>query len=217
MVSEGPGDQNRLSVFPIPTVPNRILIATDPVAQSIASGPNALFIRYNSAADAGNVPAKYALVEVDRSSAIATQGRREDFTDVSSGGVLTSGAATNIGAAVMKRFTRAGFTDPFVLQYGQLTNMGGVPVDPGVFYQDGAVTMFCRAILSDFAFSGEVTRGPVQFLVGAYSWDDAAMQATVTPFENFRADFATLLQNATNAAPARTQAITTTKPLKKKK
>lgn len=217
MISVAPGNQNRLTMFPLPTAPNRILVATSPVAQSIASGPNALFLRRQATADSGKNPATYSLVEVDRNSAITKQGRREDFTDLGSAGVLTSGAATTVGTNVMKRFTRAGFTDPFTVQYGQLMNMGGVPVDPGIFYQDGAVHMFCRAILSDFAFSGEVTLGPVQFLVGAYEWDDAALTATITPFENFRSDFATLLQTATDAAPGRTQAITTHKPTKKKK
>jgi hypothetical protein len=217
MTAVAPGGQNRLTMFPLPTVPNRILIATAPVAQSIASGPNALFLRYQATFDSGSTPATYAIVEVDRNNAITKQGRREDATDLGSAGVLTSGAATTVGTQVMKRFTRAGFTDPFIAQYGQLCNIGGVPVDPGVFYQDGAVHMFCRVLLSDFAFSGEVTQGPVQFLVGAYQWDDAAMTATITPFENFRADFATLLQDAVDGAPGRTKAITTHKKHKHKK
>ncbi|SRR6266568_3367109 len=201
-VATGPGDRNVVSVFPLPTVPNRILVATSPAGQSIASGPDALYLRYQSSPD-GATKAVYGLAEADRQGVIDAQGRREDYTDLSSGGTLTSGAAQNVGTAVLQRFTRAGFTDPFTTGYGQLLNMGGTPVDPGVFYQDGAVTMVCRALLSDFAFSGEVTRGPVNFLVGAYEWDDGALTATITPFESIRHDFGSLLQAAADSAAAR--------------
>jgi hypothetical protein len=194
---------NVLTVVPLPTVPNRILISTHPVGQSLASGPNALYLRYQATADTTKTKATYGLTSVVRQSAIDLQGRREDFTDLSSAGVQTSGAAQAVGNQTFKRFTRAGFTDPFTVQFGELTNLGGTPVDPGVFYQDGMTGMVCKVLLSDFAFGGEVARGPVTFPVGHYEWDDATLTATVTPMETMRHDFASLLQIAVDAMPVR--------------
>lgn len=209
-VTTGPGDRNVLSVFALPTKPNRVLIASSPEAQTIASGANAIYGRYQSSAD-GATKATYALTSSVQQSLIDAQGRREDFTDVSSSGVQTSGSTQTMLANVLKRFTRAGFTSPFVIQPGQLLNLGGTPVDPGVFYQDSAAVMVCQTMLSDFAFSGEVTRGPVNLLVGTYEWDDAALTATITPFESMTHDFSSLLQLASSDIPVRS------KPTAKKK
>jgi hypothetical protein len=205
-VTTGPGG-NKLSVFALPSAANRILIATSPVAQSIASGPDALYLRYQSSAD-GAAAATYALTSVVQQNVIDAQGRREEFTDLSSASTMSAGTAQGVGSQVLKRFTRAGFAGPFTFQYGQLLNMGGVPVDPGAFYQDGAAHMICRALLSDFAFSGEVTRGSVQFLVGSYQWDDGAMVAQITPFESIRSDFSSLMQAAVDSIPVRARATT---------
>jgi hypothetical protein len=202
-VTTGPGG-NVLTVFPLPTAPNRILVATSPEPQTIAAGANAIFGRFQSSAD-GAAKAVYGLTSSVQQSLIDAQGRREDYMDVSSAGVQTAGSTQAAINQVLKRFTRAGFTSPFVIQPGGLLNMGGTPVDPGVFYQDGSSVMVCRVLLSDFAFSGEVARGPVNLLVGAYQWDDDARTATITPFESMRHDFASLMQAAVDHIPVRTQ------------
>lgn len=202
-VTTGPGG-NVLTVFPLPTTANRILVATSPEPQTIASGADAIFIRYQSSAD-GAAKAAYGLTSVTSQARIDAHGRIEDYMDVSSAGVQTSGTAQAAGNQVLKRFTRAGFTSPFTAQYGELLNMGGTPVDPGVFYQDGSSVMVCRVLLSDFAFSGEVARGPVTLLVSAYQWDDQARTATITPFDSMRHDFASLMQAAVDRIPVRTQ------------
>lgn len=202
------GDHDYLTVFALPTTPNRILTVTAPVGQSIASGPDALYLRYQSSADSASAssPAVYSLTSVTQDAVIAAQGRREDYADLSSSGTMTAAAAQGVGSSILKRFTRAGFTDAFTIGYGQLANMGGTPVDPGVFYQDGASVMVCRALLSDFAFAGEVTRGPVQFLVGSYQWDDGAMQAQLTPFDSIRHNFSSLVQAGIDSIPVRVAA-----------
>lgn len=205
-VAAGPGDRNVLSVFSLPTTANRLLVATAPEAQSIASGPNALYLRYQSSPD-GAAKAAYGLASATNAAQLATQNRREDYTDLSSSGTMTSGSAGAVGTQILSRFQRAGFTDPFVIQYGQLMNMGGAPVDPGVYYQDSAQVMVCRVLLSDFAFAGEVLRGPVQFIVGAYSWDDGTMQATITPFGSIRHDFTSLVSAAVDSIPVRSQPV----------
>lgn len=202
---------NLLSVYALPTAPNRILIATAPASQSIAAGPDALYLRYQNSPDVSTTPATFATTSVVQQSLIDAQGRREDYSDLSSAGQLSAGSAQGVGNQVLKRFTRAGFTDPFTIRYGQLTNMGGTPVDPGVFYSDGLSAMVCQVILSDFAFSGEVTRGPVNLLMGSYQWDDGARVGTLTPFNSVRHDFGSLMQAALDAIPPRTQ------PIQKKK
>ena len=63
--------------------------------------------------------------------------------------------------------------------YGQLLNAGGAPIDPGT---DQAGTVV-RLILTDFAYGGEVTMAPITFIFGAYSWDDFAQQAQITPYQ----------------------------------
>jgi hypothetical protein len=67
--------------------------------------------------------------------------------------------------------------------------------------------MVCKALLSDFAFAGEVARGPVTFLVGSYQWDDGAMQATITPFGSVRHDFTSLMSAAVDSIPVRHQPV----------
>lgn len=194
VVTTGPGG-NLLTVFALPTSNNRVLISTAPVGQSVASGPDALYLRYQSAADTNKAAATYALTSVVQQDVIDAQGRREDGVDLSSAGVTTAGAAQGVGSSVLKRFTRAGFTDAIQAPYGALCSNGGTPVDPGVFYPLGSPP-FVRVLLTDFAFGGEVTRGPVQFMVGAYEWDDGSMIASITPFESMRHDFASLLSAA---------------------
>jgi hypothetical protein len=206
-VTSGPGDRNVVSIFPLPTAANRVIIATSPEAQSIASGPNSVYLRYQSSADSTttSTPAVYGLANAQSAAQIAAQGLREDYTDLSSAGTLSGSAAAAVGTSVLQRFQRAGFTDPFTIQYGQLTNLGGAPVDPGVYYQDSATVMVCRALLSDFAFAGEVNRGPVIFPVGSYQWDDGAMTATITPFGSVRHDFTSLMSAAVDSIPVRHQ------------
>jgi hypothetical protein len=203
-VTSGPGDRNVVSVFALPTAANRVIVATSPEAQSIASGPNSLYLRYQSSAD-GATAAAYGLANAQSAAQIAAQGLREDYSDLSSAGTMTSTSAGAVGTSVLQRFQRAGFTDPFVVQPGQLTNLGGAPVDPGVYYQDSAQVMVCRALLSDFAFAGEVTRGPVTFIVGSYQWDDGACTATITPFGSIRHDFTSLMSAAVDSIPVRAQ------------
>jgi hypothetical protein len=195
---------NVLGVFSLPTSANRLLISTQPVGQSIASGPNKVWARYQNTSDTKKAKATYALTSSSQPNVIARQGLREDFTDVSSAGVQSSGAVQTMLSNTLKRFTRAGFSDAFTVKHGELTNMGGTPVDLGVYYADATGGgMVCKVLLTDFAFGGEVTKGPITFLVGHYEWDDDARIATITPFESMRHDFGSLLQVAVDAMPHR--------------
>lgn len=208
---------NILSVFALPTAPTHLLVAVDAVPQSVTDGADALYVRYQSAWDTTKTPAQYALTNVVNQPLIDATGRREDFADLSSAGTMSAGAAQTVGSNVLKRFTRAAFTQPFNVRHGDLLNLGGQPVDPGAFYTftGGSGAMVCKLALADFAYGGETTRGTVQFLVGSYEWDDAATVATVTAFETIRHNFADLLSTAVDTTPVRTRP--TAKHTKKKK
>jgi hypothetical protein len=192
---------NVLSVFPLPSAPNRLLVATGPVPRSVAAGATMIRIRYQNAGDSGKKPATYALTSVTDADRETEQGHTEDYMDLSSAGVQTSGQAQAVGSQVLKRFTRAAFTEQFPAVYGHLLNTGGVPVDPGCFYADGIGAMVCRLLLADLGYAGDIARGPVQFLVGEYEWNDATCVATITPFESLRHNWSSLLSVAAQTAP----------------
>jgi len=196
---------NILSVFALPTVANRMLVATGVVPTTINDGADVIYLRYQSAWDSGNKPATFDITSVSNTDLINATGRREDYADISSAQTMTAGAAQTVGNNVLKRFTRAAFTAPFTLRPGDLLNLGGQPADPGVFYLDGLNAMVCKLVFADFAYGGEVTRGAITFLVGAYEWDDGTLTATVTPYESIRHDFATLLSTAVDTLPVRSR------------
>lgn len=203
-VAAGPGGRNVLSVLPLPTHPNRILVATDAVAQTINDGPTVIYIRYQITADAGNKAATYGLTSVSDGPRTGKLGRSEAYVDLSSGGIQTAGQAQAVGLNVLKKFTRASFSDSFTFKYGDLLNMGGVPVDPGVFYCENGAPMVTKLMLADYTASGEVNPGTLNLLIGAYQWDDGACTGTMTAFESLRSDFAGLMQAAVNTMPVRT-------------
>jgi hypothetical protein len=187
---------NVLKLMALPTVPNRILVSSTPVARTLGGDYNTIWLRYESDADK-NVPAVYHDVSATEPASIAAHGPMEAFEDLSSVGVQTSGAATLVGTNILKRYQRASFAGPFTVSPGQLLTTGGTPVDLGC-EQAGGV---CRLMLTDYGYGGEISPAPVQFIVGGYSYDDDAQVATVTPFQAFRTDFAAMLGNAAAQGP----------------
>ena len=210
---------NILSVLPLPTVPNRMLVSGDPAARSVAAGPTTLYVRYQVTWDSasGKNPATYDVTSVTNTALEASTGRREEMMDISSAGVMTAAAAQAVGSQVLKRFTRVSFTDPFTARGGALQTLGGVAVDPGSFYPDGMTGMVCKLLLADYAPAADSPRGQPSFLVGHYEWDDQALTATITPFESMRHDFTSLLAEAAAEVPVRQQPVTTGKKKKKGK
>lgn len=199
---------NVLSVVPLPTSANRVLIVGDPVARSVAAGPTTLFVRYQTSWDdpKTNTEAQYSwesyTPSVPREQA---KGRIEEWTDISSAGVYTIPQVDALAGRIMGRFTRNAFADALPVRYGWLRNLGGTAVDPGVFYAPDMTGMVVRLILADYAPASDMLYGPPEVLIGAYEWNDAEMTGTATPFESIRHDFGSLLSMVTDTLPVREQ------------
>lgn len=193
-VSSQPGgtyNGNNLSVFPLPAVPDRLLVCTTPVARTLGGDINYIYIRYQATADdtTTSTAATYAYVAATNPASIAAHGQMEATVDLSDAGVMTGTQAQAVGQKVLGIYQRASFAGPFTASYGQLLSIGGAPVDPGT---DQAGTMM-RLVLTDYAYGGEVSPGPVSFIVGAYEWDDFAQVATITPYQTIDQSLSGLL------------------------
>lgn len=182
-----PGDD--LSVFPLPTVPTRLLISTTPVPRTLGGDINTIYLRYEISADTTttsgdgssvSVPAVYGLAVAQNAQSVAMHQELETFVDLSDAGVMTAAQAEEVGNYILAVYQRASFAGPFVGNYGALCNMGGVPIDPGT---DQAGTVV-RLILTDFSPGAELVSGPTDVIVGSYSWDDFAQTFTITPYQS---------------------------------
>ena len=191
-----------LQVFPLPTVPNRLLVCTTPVARTLGGDFNSVFIRYTAVGDNATtgVAASYNVVLAQNAQSVAAHGVSEVYVDLSDAGVLSSAAAQGVGNSILALYQRASFAGPFQASYGQLLNTGGQAIDLGT---DQAGTMV-RMILTDFGLGGEVQPGPIEWIVGAYSYDDFAQVATITPIQVLDQSLTGLLSawNVTNTPVA---------------
>jgi hypothetical protein len=180
-----------LSVFPLPTVPNRLLVCTTPVARTLGGDINTIFIRYQTAADNSDTgaAATFTTTSVQNAADVAAHQVIETFIDLSSAGTMTQAAAQGVAQSVLQIYARASFAGPFTASYGQLLNIAGSPIDPGTDQAGNMVQM----VLTDFGLGGEVVPGPIQWIVGAYSWDDFAQLATLTPYQDLDTSLTGLL------------------------
>jgi hypothetical protein len=180
-----------LSVAALPTTVTRLLVATSPVARTVASDINSLFLYYQITGDdtTSSTPATYGLVNVTNAADIALHGTTEDYYDLSSNGDMTSGEVEANGNSVLARYNRASFAGPFTVAPGQLLNAGGYPVDLGC---EKAGEVY-RLILTDFGYGGEVTAAPVTFIGGGVEYDDSAQTLQITPFQSVATSFSDLL------------------------
>ena len=126
---------NMLRIIPIPTVPTRLLVATDPATRTITADVNTLWVRYQATADdtsgTTSQAATYGTVQAVNQASINVHGAMEAYADLSSAGVMSSGAATSAGKAALAKYVRATYAGPFTVRQGQLLTLGGTPVDIG--------------------------------------------------------------------------------------
>jgi hypothetical protein len=193
-----------LSVFPLPTVPSCILVATTPVARTIAADLDAAWVRYQITADpststasdgttdttSSTAAATYGTVEATLPQSIQAHGTMETYADLSSTtSIVGSSAAQAAGTGLLQQYVRANYAGPFTIAQGQLLTMGGAPMD--IAMPPGPVV--AQLALTDFGYGGEVVPGPVMFLIGEYEYDDTAETANVTPFQSIASDFSSLV------------------------
>jgi hypothetical protein len=185
-----------LSVFPLPIVPNRLLVSTTPVARTLGGYTNTIFIRFMQTADnttaSPPTSATFNVVSAVNQASVTAHGPLEAYLDLSNAGVLSSAAAQSVGFSILSAYEAASYAGPFQASYGQLLNMGGAAIDPGT---DQASTRV-KLVLVDGGYGGEVVPGPIEFTVGAYSWDDVKQVATLTPFQEVDASLSGLLSMA---------------------
>jgi hypothetical protein len=193
------GPYNTLTVFQLPnsnllTSASRLLVVNSPIGRTIAEDVNTLYIRYQITADdtTGTTGAKatYGLASATITASAALHQPMESYDDITSGGVTTLTTAQNAASGVLQQYQRAAFTGGFTVQPGQLMTMGGQPIDLGA---DQAGTVV-RLVAEDYGYGGEVTPGPLQFIVGQYAYDDTTQTATVTPFQTVATSMSGLLQ-----------------------
>jgi hypothetical protein len=203
-----PGGQpgTDLSVFPLPTAVNRLLVVTDPVPRTLGGDINTIYLRYQasdaSSTTSGSQQATFGSTSVQNAASVAAHGVTETYVDLSSAGTMSAGAAQAVGSNILAIYQRASFAGPFTAARGQLLNAGGAPVDPGT---DQAATVV-RLILTDYAYGGEVSPAPITFIVGGYAWDDFAQKATITPYQSLDQSLSGLLSmESTVLTPITTQ------------
>jgi hypothetical protein len=188
---------NVLSVFPLPTVASRLLMSTTPAVRTLYGDINAVYERYQVSADSDSSPAAFSTTSTIEQSSIDKYGRMEVPADLSSVGTISAATAQSVGRFMLDRYQRANFGSAFTVSQGQIMTMGGTPVDLGMEQAGGVY----RVILTNTGFGGELSPVPINIMAGEYKWDDEAGIATVTPFQSFTHDFASLLSNATQFAP----------------
>jgi len=196
-----------LSVFPLPTVPNRLLVSTTPVARTLGGDINTIFVRYQATGDSTSTStaATYSTVTAVNSQSVTAHGTLETYIDLSDAGTLTSAAAQAVGTAALTAYQSASFAGPFTVSYGQLLNMGGQAVDIGTDQAGG----MAKLVLTDFAYGGSVTpNNPVTFVIGSYQYDDFKQVATVTPLVSVDSSLSGLLSMANSALTPVTVAST---------
>jgi hypothetical protein len=191
-------------VTPLPTRVNRLLVANGPVARTLGGDINALRVRYKThlpqppgvrffnGSDQPdkniNIP-QFSNTWATDDASIQRHGRMESFYNLESAPPMTAAEAEARGDFILSRYQRASFAGPFTLHYGQLLTTGGHPVNLAA---EQARTV-CKLILADGSYGGEVRPGAPQIVTGAYSYDVDAGVGQVTPLQNLRTDFSSLM------------------------
>jgi hypothetical protein len=175
--------------------PDLYLVNTNVVPRTIANDYNSLTMKYQSTADktatstAKAQAATYKLVVVDNPASVAVHGRNEYYIDMSTSQTMTEAAVISVGQNILRNYARANFSNGMTVQPGRLLNNGGVPVDIGLDWSGKVVALQ----VEDSAFGGEVSYGPVNVMIGDYSYDDDSQTATITPYQNQKTDISSII------------------------
>jgi hypothetical protein len=187
------GRHNVISIYPIPTVPTRLLFSTSPQARSLAAFINALYTRYQVTADNADsgAVATYALsTPALNTVSIGKHQRLEQVWDITSAGVMSGATAAGWAAAAMSHYQDASFADAIPVRYGSYTTMTGEPVDLGCEHADQVVQL----MIADGPVGAQAgPSNPVIFPVGKFSYSDPDHQGAVTPLQAVAASLSDFL------------------------
>ena len=192
-----------VNIISYPTTVSRLITSTEPLARTLVANVNKLILKYQSGAGSINNTI-YGYTSVENAQSVAKYGPLEETLDLTPAAAVvaagTGGAAPayvamtelqaqKIGAAVLTYYQSISYTNAINVRPGQLMTKGGTPIDVGT---DQAGTL-ARLLAIDSGYGGEVTPGPVQFIVGRYEYDDDTFTAAITPLQSYRNDIASLL------------------------
>jgi hypothetical protein len=184
---------NVLQLQALPTTADRLLIVNGPIPRTRGGEPNSLLIRYNAAYDT-DLPAIYNTTRVVNQTSIDRHGRHEKYLDLSSAGVMSALSAQSVGNFIFQRYQDATYAGPFTALPGQLLTIGGQRINLATERAGHVI----RLIGVDFDWGGELVPTQPQFICANYAWDEVAQLATITPFQNLRTDFASVVQLVTS-------------------
>jgi hypothetical protein len=188
----------QVDLVPIPSAVTRLLVTTVPAARTIAGYVNALYTRYTATVDASGTAATFGLASSVNTASVAAHDRLEEYWDLSSAGLLSSGAATADSANAIAKYQAASYTGAFTVAHGQYLTVGGAPVDLGTEHA-GEVA---QLLFADGSYGGQLTPGPVIFPVGQVQYDADSDQLAVTAFQTWNNSLSNLLTLLAPKAPA---------------
>ncbi len=191
------GRGNVLRVFSPPTVPTRRLICTSPAARTLHGYYTTLWAYYQATVDATtdtgltstDIPATFNAIAEQNVANSLVHGTMENFIDLTSAGVIDTAVAQKVLVALLAKYQAVSYSEAFPVMQGQLTTMGGTPVDLGCEQAGTCVQL----ILADGGYGGEVLPLPVTFVIGAYDFSDDTQSATVTPWQSAIFDLPTMM------------------------
>lgn len=180
-----------LTMAPIPTTVNRLLVCTAPVARTVTDDINRLFIKYQITNDDSDTAttATYGVATCENTTDIAKHGPREYYYDLTANGIMAESDVIRNGNNILARYNRASFGGTFSVRQGQLLNLGGYPVDLG----SEKAGFVARLLLSNLGYGGEVSAVPVTVLCGGYTYYDSTQTADVVPFNRVASSLPDLL------------------------
>jgi hypothetical protein len=180
---------------PIPTVADRLLVCTAPVARTVADDINRMFIKYqitnddSGSATVAPTTATYGVAVAESTADIALHGPREFYYDLTANGIMAESDVIQNGQNILARYNRASFGGTFSARQGQLLNLGGYPVDLG----SQKAGFVARLLLANLGYGGEVSAVPVTVLAGAYTYYDSTQTAEISPFQRVASSLQDLL------------------------
>jgi len=187
----------QIVTFPLVTsAPTRLLVATEAVSRTVAADVNWLYERYQATSDNVNTGATASYSTTSSSVPGANRHQQqEDYLDLSGAGVMSGATAQAAGNAILAKYQRANWGQPFTVPFGRYLNAGGVAVHTAA-EREGEI---CKLLVTDAGYGGEVVPVPIVFIVGRVEVDMDARVLTVEPYQAVTTSLSGMMQAVTNA------------------